>query len=68
MPSPSRPSMLFGMSSVGGDIQPLTRASWASCNFQAIALRTRESVFSVTRRRKRGSVVSVRKVSLRILS
>ncbi|KAI6875727.1 hypothetical protein KC323_g290 [Hortaea werneckii] len=64
----SVPSRLLGTSSVGGDIQPLTRASLASWSFHAIAFNTRVRLFSVTRLRKRGSVVSVRKVSLRILA
>ncbi|KAI7165246.1 hypothetical protein KC349_g279 [Hortaea werneckii] len=64
----SVPSRLLGTSSVGGDIQPLTRASLASCSFHAIAFSTRVRLFSVTLLRKSGSVVSVRKVSLRILA
>lgn len=41
-----------------------SRASWS---FQATALRRRMRLASLTRRRKSGSVVRVRKVSLRIL-
>lgn len=43
------------------------RSSFASCSFQATALRRRMRLASLTRRRKRGSVARVRKVSLRIL-
>lgn len=42
-------------------------SSRASCSFQATALRRRMRLASLTRRRKSGSVVRVRKVSLRIL-
>lgn len=42
----------------------LSRASWS---FQAMALRRRIRLASLTRRRKSGSVVRVRNVSLRIL-
>ena len=53
--------------SVGGESQPLMRASYASVSFQATAFKTRVRLFSVTRRRKSGSVARVRNVSLRIL-
>lgn len=45
----------------------LARSSRASCSFHAIAFSSRIRLASLTRRRKSGSVVSVRKVSLRIL-
>lgn len=43
------------------------RSIFASWSFHATALRRRMRLASLTRRRKRGSVARVRKVSLRIL-
>jgi hypothetical protein len=43
------------------------RASFASCSFHATALRSLMRLASLTRRRNRGSVANVRKVSFRIL-
>lgn len=50
-----------------GDVVGVGRGSRASWSFQAMALRRRIRLASLTRRRKSGSVVRVRKVSLRIL-
>jgi hypothetical protein len=44
------------------------RSSFASWSFQAIAFSRRIRLASLTRRRNRGSVVRVRKVSFRILA
>jgi hypothetical protein len=82
LPSPGLGSSMKGSSSaiLGGVLmrRSLSRlredgrceragAVFASCSFQATALRSRIRLASVTRRLKSGSVASVRKVSLRIL-
>ena len=73
---PLEPGRLLGLLGVSygrecllpdADELSFARSSLASCSFQAMALRSRIRLASLTRRRKSGSVVSVRKVSLRIL-
>jgi hypothetical protein len=52
---------------LGAERVSCRRSSRASCSLHAIALSRRIRLASLTRRRKSGSVVRVRKVSLRIL-
>ena len=64
LPAGEPPGLDAGSAKAGPSEVRVSRASWS---FHATALRRRMRLASLTRRRKSGSVVRVRKVSLRIL-